>query len=231
MANCEIPTLARTIDGRRSMRSIVATLEALRSARRLSAGSFLVIRTNPLPARIGVGPSIVLVVCRATSSEETCGVALPTSYEFTGRPLGKNASETFEISRLNHARIHEEGTVTLSDGTRLEAVNVVPAALPRELTELQKRIVYWTIRFIGAEDACYRYGPPTQDLTWLDFAALRELDVPKLEAIVQYVADSDPSLKIPTNNRQCAWCLRHAPAPPTSRQLSINSARPRFCLN
>jgi len=134
-------------------------------------------------------------VCHATPLEDTRGVALPTSYEFTGRRPGRSAPETFEISLLDHAKVNADGTVTLSDGTCLEAVNVVPAALPRELTERQKRIVYWTIKFIGAEASCYRYGPPTPDLAWLDYATLRDLDVPKLEAIVQYIAASDPTLK------------------------------------
>jgi len=131
MASYEIPTLDRTIDGRRSMRSVADALEALRSAQSLSDASSLEIRTSRLPARISIGPSIVLVVCHATPHEEGFGVALPTSYEFTGRRPGKSAPESFEITLLNHANVDEDGLVTLPDGTRLEAVKVVPAALAK----------------------------------------------------------------------------------------------------
>lgn len=194
MAKYEIPPLERTIDGRRTMRSVADALEALRSAQSLPGASFLEVRTSQFPARVSVGPSIVLVVCHAATPQESCAVALPTSFEFTGRPLGKNTSERLVISLLDRAKVNENGTVILSNGTCLEAVDVIPTALPRELTELQKRIVYWTIKFIGAEGDCYRYGPPTPDLAWLDYAALRILDVPKLEAIVQSIAEKDPDL-------------------------------------
>jgi hypothetical protein len=196
MTDYGIPTLERTIDGRRSMRSVADALESLRNAGHVPAGSFLEIRIGPLPARTTERPSIVLIVCHANPTEETWGVALPTSYEFTGRPLGNNASKTFEISLLDRARIDEGGKVMLSDGTCLQAVNVVPAALPWELTELQKPIVYWTIKFIGAEGKCYRYGPPTPDLEWLDYGALHKLELPKLEAVAQYIAEKDPRLKV-----------------------------------
>jgi hypothetical protein len=194
----EIPTLERTIDGRRSMRSVADALEALRSAGHCRAGSLLEIRTSSLPAKTADAPSIVLVVCRATPSEDAWGVALPTSYEFTARSLGKDTAETFEISLLDRAKVDEDGAVELSDGTRLQAVNVVPAALPRELTELQKRVVCWTIKFIGAEKECFR--SPDPDGEWLDewfyYGALHGLEAPKLEAIVQYIAENDPTLKV-----------------------------------
>lgn len=198
MTHYEIPTLKRTIDGRRSMRSISDALEALRGDGRLEDCSFLEIRTNPLPSQTDQAPSLVLVVCHLNPPEKPRGVALPTSWEFRGRPLGESTPETFEILRLDRAKVDEDGTVTLSDGTRLKAVEVIPAALPWELTELQKRIVFWTTMFIRFGDKCY-YGPPTPDLAGLDFAKLRALEVPKLEAVVQFVADAEPTLKI---NRQ-----------------------------
>jgi hypothetical protein len=131
-----IPTLERTMNGRRSMRSIADALEAFRNNGHLVHGSLVEIRTSPLPSLTHEAPSIVLVVCHHPS-EEPWGVALPTSWEFTGRPHGTSTPETFEISRLDRAKVDEDGTVTLSDGTHLRAVDVVPAALPWELTELR----------------------------------------------------------------------------------------------
>lgn len=103
-----------------------------------------------------------------------------------------------EISLLDRARVDKDGLVSLSDGTCLRAVNLIPAALPWELTELEKRIVYWTIKFIGQETEaeCYLSGQPTPTLEGLDYGNLPKLDVPKLEAIVQYIADNDPGLRV-----------------------------------
>ena len=151
MANCEIPSLENTIDGRRSMRSVADAIEALRNAQSLTPDSLIEIRTSFLPARTAVRPSIVLVVCRASATEQTRGVALPTSYKFTCRRRGKPTTETLETPLLDRATVCHQGTVSLTDGTCLQAVNVIPAALPWELTATQKRIVYWTIKFCKAE--------------------------------------------------------------------------------
>jgi hypothetical protein len=104
----DIPTLERTINGRRSMRSVADALEALRNAERLPLGSLLEVRTSPLPARNADRPSIVIVVCRGGLSEQTWGVALPTSYEFSGRPLGKNAAETCRLRGPRSTKGSEE---------------------------------------------------------------------------------------------------------------------------
>lgn len=192
----EIPRLAHTINGRHSMRSVADALEALRETQHVLADSVIEVRTSPLPSRTAARPSIVLVVCRAASLEPTWGVALPTSYEFKARPLGQETTETFNVSLLDRAKVDNNGTVTLSDGTRLRAVSVIPAALPWEMTEREKRIVYWAIKYMGqkAEADCYRFCRPNFELTGLDYGKLHKLAVDKLEALVQYIADHDPDL-------------------------------------
>ena len=74
--------------------------------------------------------------------------------------------------------------------------HLVTAALPWELTEREKRIVYWAIKYMGqkAEADCYRFCQPNSELTGLDYGELRKLAVDKLEALVQYIADHDPDL-------------------------------------
>ena len=196
MTEYEIPTLERTITGEGSMRSIADALEALRGDGRLEDCSFLEIRTGPLPSQAAQAPSLVVVVCHLSLPERPWGVALPSSWEFRGRPLGKGGSETFEISRLDRARVDEDGTVTLLDGTRLEAVEVIPAALPWELTELQKRIVYLTLKYIGAEATQYPSGRPVaEDLEFLDYSTLYGWDIPPLEEIADYLAKEDWALR------------------------------------
>jgi len=51
----EIPTLERTMNGRRSMRSIADALEALRNGGHLVHGSLFEIRTSPLPSLTQLG--------------------------------------------------------------------------------------------------------------------------------------------------------------------------------
>lgn len=198
MTDNEIPTLEHTIDGRRSMRSIADALEALRKMQLLPEDSSVEIRMYPLPLATAEPPFIVLVVSKASSLDHIRGVALPTSHGFRGRRLGGEATETFAIPLLDRATVDKNGIVTLADSTCLSAVNVIPAPLPWELTDLEKRIVYWTIKFIGqeAEAACFLYGPPSPTLEGLDYAQLPKLDVPKLEAIVRYIEINDSELPV-----------------------------------
>ncbi len=196
MTESEIPLLPHTIDGRRSMRSIADAMEALRKAQRLPEGTFADIRTCLLHPTAAELPLMVFVVSRASSLEHTWGVALPTSHAFKGRRRPGNAKETFAISLLDRAAVDEDGIVTLSDGTCLQAVDVIPAALPWKLTRLERRIVYWTIKFIARELEArfYRSGQPNPELEWLDYSQLRKLHVLKLEAILQFIANNDPEL-------------------------------------
>jgi hypothetical protein len=198
MMEIRTPALQHTIDGpgRCMRRSVADAIEALRNAGKLPEEECAEITAAPLRLPNGEMPSMVFVVCRANPSEPLFGVPLPTSARFTGRRPGKECLESFAISRLDGASIDKDGTIELADGTRLHAVNVVPAPLPWELTEIQKRIVYWTIRFIKAEAECYHYGPPAPDLEWLDYGTLYGLELPKLEAIAQYIAEADPTINV-----------------------------------
>jgi hypothetical protein len=141
----EIPMPRHTIDGRSSMRSIADALEALRGAHRLSEDSLAQIRTEPIRLPTGEVTYIILVISPPHDCEPALGVALPSSDLFTGRSASKD-SERFETSRLDRAWVDTNGRVELSDGTCLHAVNVIPTVIRPELTELQKRIAYWTIK-------------------------------------------------------------------------------------
>jgi hypothetical protein len=190
----EIPMPRHTIDGRSSMRSIADALEALRGAHRLSEDSLAQIRTEPIRLPTGEVTYIILVISPPHDREPALGVALPSSDFFTGRSVA-GASEKFEISRLDRAWVDKDGTVALSDGACLHAVNVVPTVICRELTEIQKRIVYLTIKFIGVEAECYR-GEPSPDLAFLDYGAVYGLNFPSLKAIARYIAEQDPTLNV-----------------------------------
>lgn len=189
----ELPTLERTISGRESMRSVADALEALRQTQKLPQGHGAQILTIPIGLPTGQATFIVLIVAQPLASEPAWGVALPSSNSFTARDPSRNLV-TFEITRLDRAWIDVEATVKLLDGSRLRAVNVVPTRLSYELTPLQKRIVYWTIKFIDAEARCYR-GAPSPDLGFLDYGKLHGLKLPSLKAIARYIGDQDSKLR------------------------------------
>jgi hypothetical protein len=193
VADYEIPLLEHTIIGRSSMRSVADAIDALRNEQRLAQGSLAQIRTNPLRLPTGEEPSIVLVVCRANPGEHTWGVALPTSSHFTGARPGQS-QETFEISRLDRGSVNEQNLVMLPDGTCLNGVNVIPAPICRELTPLQKRIVYRTLALIPAKSKRYR-GPASLDLKFLDYSTLYGLDLPSLKEIQRQLYKKDRKLR------------------------------------
>jgi hypothetical protein len=201
----KVPDPSHTIDGRSSMRSIADAVEALRAAGRFFPHSLAQVWTGAIRLPNGTITSLVLVVAEAGEGERGCAVALPSSASFTGKRLG-GALEEFEISRLDRALVDDSGTVELSDGIRLRAVNVVPTVICRDLTQLQKRIVYWTIKLVDAEERCYRqrdfvdgvelrYGPPSPDLSTLDYSKVYGLELPSLKEIAHYIAKQDPTLK------------------------------------
>ena len=195
MVDYEIPMLRYTINGRRTMRSVADAIERLALEARFSDHSLAQIRTQPIRLPGGEVTSIVLVIGEPRTGEPSCGVALPSASFFTGR-TAEGATEKFDISRLDRAWVDNRGRVELSDGTALYAVEVIPTPIKYELTERQKRIVYWTIKFTGAkaEARCYHGFPPTPDLEWLDYGELHGLKLDKLEAIVQFITERDPQL-------------------------------------
>jgi hypothetical protein len=82
-------------------------------------------------------------------------VSLPTSIFFRARQPEQSEFQHFDIAELDGASLDGAGNVELKDGTRLRAVEVVPARLPYEISELDWRIVNHTVSMMGAEERCY----------------------------------------------------------------------------
>ena len=196
LVDYEVPAPgAQTIDGRRSMRSIADAIESLREQGRFSDHSLAQIKTGPILLPTGNQTCVMVVIGEPRPGESSCGVALPSSSFVTARRSG-GASEKIETSRLDRAWVDNNGRVELSDGTCLHAVNVIPTVLHRELTDLQKRIVYWTIKFTSAD--AFRYPswlPVTEDLEDLDYGSVYGVEVPSLEKIQAYLAERDWALQ------------------------------------
>src|SRR5262249_37607383 len=94
--------------------------------------------------------------------------------------------------------------VALTNGAELRAVELVPALLPRNPSELDWRIVHHTVAIIGAEERCYRslgkgLRRPLRDMVpdarFLDCQQLSGLDLPPLKVLALDIAARDPTLK------------------------------------
>jgi len=205
--------------------SAAAALDKLRVEHRLFEDSVAQIRTAPLKLPTGEVTSIVVVIAQELENSPSWGVALASSTVFTGRNIAGNV-ETFEISLLDRAWVARNGTVELSDGTHLHAVNVIPTPICRELAPLQRRIVYWTIKLIRAEAKCYR-GRATKDLRHLDYSNLYGLRLPTLKAIERYIRENDPQLSVSRQtiaNALAACGMRR----PRSGRLAVASSTATF---
>jgi hypothetical protein len=117
---------------------------------------------------------------------------------------------------LDGAIVGPQG-VDLASGDRIRAVELVPARLPYELSELDETIVHLAISMVpGAEDRCYRDlgedlsvserdGIPS--LRFLDFSKLSErsgraaLDIPYLKVIGGKFEQLYPDRKTPSEQK------------------------------
>jgi hypothetical protein len=190
-------------------RTIADVIEVLR--RRIS--------DDRLRARIQVGrlrlPSdevvgLVNIFAESAADQTVFIVSLPTSAQFRAKHQGSSETETFAIFQLDGAMIDDRGGVELLDGTRLRAVDVIPALLPNEVTELDWRIVRHTIACIEAADECYTYVLPFAESCYaLDCRTLPALRdrIPLLKQIKAYIAEREPALNT-LSEQQIANTLR-----------------------
>jgi hypothetical protein len=174
-----------------------------------------------LPSEEIVG--LVNVFVESAADGKTLIVSLPTSKRFRAKRQCNSESETFDIFQLDGTTFDYSGGVKLPDGTHLRAVEVIPALLPYNVTDLDWCIVHHTIEFIGAEQECYRYPIRFErPRDALDCSALPALKnrIPLLKQIQGYIADREPAFK-DLSEQQIANTLRKfGMRIPTSRPSS-----------
>jgi hypothetical protein len=129
-------------------------------------------------------------------------VSLPAATRFQGSD--GTSVQLLEITRLEGAKVNSDGAVLLMDGTRLRAVEVVPARLPHKVSTLEMRILRHLIEQTHS-DHCYRSmrdGLPehmqrmTPDLRAIDYARLASIQAPPLKVIRGYIEDHEPELRV-----------------------------------
>jgi hypothetical protein len=171
--------------------------------------------------------------------DKTLVVSLATSAQFNAKRQGESAARTFSIFELDGATVANDGSVRLSDGTILRAVEVIPANLPLKPSELDWRIVRHVIRIIGAEGRCYRslreHAKPRcldlphdiiPDIRFIDCSALKGLELPSVKSLVAQIAKIDPALKNLSRqtiaNALCKFGMRIPASRPRKRAVAVS---------
>jgi hypothetical protein len=158
-----------------------------------------------------------LVVFEIANGTEGHAVSFRAADKFLAIEDAKSAKAIFEMQLLDGAVVDFDGFVTLRDGRRLRAAEIVPAQMPYELSELDELIIHLTLSMIdGAQNRCYRdireglpqshYGA-LPSLRLLDFSQLTEgpgrpaLAVPLLKQIRAKFEDTYPTFDLPSEQK------------------------------
>ena len=167
-----------------------------------------------------------------------CVVSLPTSAQFRALSETSSRHEEFEVSRLEGAEVCFDGSVLLSDGIRLHAVEVTPTLLPYEPSEREERILRHVISLTKSA-YCYRnfredlpehLQDQIPDLWVLDYSRVRMIEAPLLKVIRGYIEDNDPRAKGVQSENCRRSCKVRCPCPETPSTNRI-SARDRAWHN
>jgi hypothetical protein len=125
---------------RLSRSTIVDALEVLRQLAGFTDDDRAVIRIGPFRLPSGELVGLVDILFEAASQAKICVVSLPTASQFMAIRPGYSRRDRFDIARLDGTAVDGAGKVVLADGRRLRAVEVMPAHLPLEPSELDWRI-------------------------------------------------------------------------------------------
>jgi hypothetical protein len=188
-------------------RTVAHAIEALESVGfAINETAEIRVGIMPLPSRDKVG--LANVFFDSHSLGKTLVVSLATSAEFRAKRQGEADARRFSIFELDGAKVDNDGIVRLSDGTVLRAVEVIPAKLPLNPSDLDWRIVHHVISIIGAEDHCYRslrehskpkcldvFEEMIPEIRFIDCSALEGLGLPSLKHLAQQIGKKDPTLK------------------------------------
>ena len=214
-------------------RSVADAIELLAAHADFRANNLATICTLqlPIPAR---KPLFQLCVAfENLSSNVTSLVWLPTSSCFNAQGLDQRRANKFATADLDGAMVDFAGNVSLPTGAQLRAVEVVPATLPYELSDLEWRILECTIKYMKIEDVVVRTFGEELDvdvratlpvIRRIDFQRLKGFEVPPLKVLQHFIIENvrdleDISLeKISSALSKCGMrsVVRRRPPPSTT---------------
>jgi hypothetical protein len=185
-------------------RTIADVLDILRDHAGFDEHDRAHIRVAALLLLSGRPVGAVVVCFEPSDREKGYAVSLPASSYFRAIRHGSSERDKFSIEQLDNAEVDADGNVLLSDKTKIRAVEVEPTPLPVEPTDIQWRIIHYTLEFIRA-DHCYRslrdvlpaelqqFAP---DRRYLDCSTLGSLEFrSSLNEIARFIAEKDWTLR------------------------------------
>jgi hypothetical protein len=126
---------------RKSRRSIADAMAVLRKEADFGEHDCAKILVSRFALPSGELVGMVVIQFNGQWEDSTYCVTLPTACRFKGLREGSTRYDQLDIMRLNKATTNATGTVVLADGTILGAVKVIPARMPLEPSELDRKIV------------------------------------------------------------------------------------------
>jgi hypothetical protein len=185
-------------EGRISRRTMADAIEVLHEKAGFGANDRAEISIGllKLPSAEVVG--LVQITFDPQIGDKAYVVSLPTSKQFKAYRTNARQRGCFDIAELHGAVLDGSGNVLLANGIALRGVEVIPARLPLEPTELDWRIIHHTLAIIEADD-CYRSwasGLLPADLRIADCGTFRGLTLPRLKVLSSRIRERDPTLKM-----------------------------------
>ncbi len=189
---------------RHRRRTFADAIAVLHEETDFKAGDRAEVRLGLLRLPTGDVVSLINIFFDSASHQKTFIVSLPAATRFRARPDGCFQVAQLDVIELNDATLEYDGTVLLSDGRRLRAIEIIPAQFPYEITNLEWRIIHHIIKMVGAEQRCYRHPgevlvPALRqialDQKLLDCGSLSELKIPLLKQIQGDFLDHNPDAK------------------------------------
>jgi hypothetical protein len=95
------------------------------------------------------------------------------------------ARVNLSLDQLDGALIDEDANVFLADGRSVHALEFDVLPHPK-FTDLEHAIVVLTVRFLKAQEICFRYMPDLR-YGWIDYTRLSELSVSNVKALALYI--------------------------------------------
>jgi hypothetical protein len=193
-------------ESRNYRRTIADALEVLRELAGFGESDRAEVRVDPMRLPSGEVVGLVHVLFDAPLGDGRSIISLPPSPQFRAI-IEESARQTFEISRLNGAVVDADATAVLADGTRLRAIEVIPARIPYNPSKLDWRILHSVLAMANAGH-CYRSLPEglpphlaeqVPDVRAIDFARLyaNPIKLPRLSMIERHIrrknSDLNPS--------------------------------------
>src|ERR1700754_4701692 len=181
-------------------RSVADAIDLLTAHADFRANNLAKIHTLLLPLPTKERLFQLCVVFENSATETMFLVWLPTSSCFKGKSLDKGQVDELETVDLDGASIDLEGNVFLTTGAQLRAVEVIPATLPYDLSDLEWRILECTIKYMKIEDMVVRTFGEELDLDVratlpvirrIDFQRLKGFEVPPLKVLQHFIIENE----------------------------------------